>query len=143
MLGNTNRISKLVASGPPGFGDYLKARLSGESIKLLERSLSAGNAEAVLEDLMALARDGDFPRASDRVPEALRLMAAKFEPVLMVDNVRRGGELVGGQGGAAPDYAFATLYRLRRWQNGRLEAFFEGGKFLGQSDPLGQTLGLA
>jgi LmbE family N-acetylglucosaminyl deacetylase len=31
----------------------------------------------------------------------------------MMDNVRRGTELVGGQGGAAPDFTFATLYRLR------------------------------
>ena len=32
-------------------------------------------------------------------------------PSWMQDNVRRGGELVGGQGGAAPDFAFCTLYR--------------------------------
>lgn len=39
-------------------------------------------------------------------------------PAWMQDNVRRGGELVDGQGGAAPDFSFATLYRLRSWQNG-------------------------
>ena len=39
-------------------------------------------------------------------------------PAWMQDNVRRGGELVGGQGGAAPDFTFATLYRLRRWVDG-------------------------
>lgn len=48
----------------------------------------------------------------------------------MQDNVRRGGELVGGQGGAAPDYPFATLYRLRRWQAGALNAFYTGGRNL-------------
>lgn len=48
----------------------------------------------------------------------------------MQDNVRRGGELVGGQGGAAPDYLFATLYRLRRWQNGQLVKTYEGGRNL-------------
>jgi LmbE family N-acetylglucosaminyl deacetylase len=42
-------------------------------------------------------------------------------PAWMVDNVRRGGELIGGQGGGAPDFAFATLYRLGRWAEGRLE----------------------
>lgn len=42
-------------------------------------------------------------------------------PAWMQDNVRRGGELVGGQGGAAPAFDFATLYRLRRWRDGRLE----------------------
>lgn len=48
----------------------------------------------------------------------------------MQDNVRRGGELVGGQGGAAPDFAFATLYRLRRWTGGRFERFYQGGRTL-------------
>jgi LmbE family N-acetylglucosaminyl deacetylase len=51
-------------------------------------------------------------------------------PAWMIDNVRRGAELVGGQGGAAPDFTFATLYRLRRWSGGRLEKIFDGGKFL-------------
>ena len=49
-------------------------------------------------------------------------------PPWMMDNVRRGGEVAGGQGGAAPDFAFAALYRLRRWRNGKAERFFEGGK---------------
>lgn len=52
----------------------------------------------------------------------------------MQDNVRRGGELVGGQGGAAPDYLFATLYRLRRWQAGQLTKVYEGGRNLGAND---------
>ncbi len=42
-------------------------------------------------------------------------------PPWMQDNVRRGGELVGGQGGAAPDFSFATLYRVRRWASGELQ----------------------
>ncbi len=48
----------------------------------------------------------------------------------MQDNVRRGGELVGGQGGAAPDFAFATLYRHRLWQNGAFVAHYQGGRNL-------------
>jgi LmbE family N-acetylglucosaminyl deacetylase len=51
-------------------------------------------------------------------------------PAWMVDNVRRGGELVGGQGGAAPDFVFATLYRLQKWRQGRLEKMFDGGRQL-------------
>ncbi len=39
-------------------------------------------------------------------------------PAWMQDNVRRGGEIVGGQGGAAPDYRFATLYRVGLWRKG-------------------------
>jgi len=49
-------------------------------------------------------------------------------PHWMMDNVRRGGEVAGGQGGAAPDYPFAALYRLRKWSQGQATRFFEGGK---------------
>ena len=48
----------------------------------------------------------------ERNPYHLRL------PAWLADSVRRGGELVGGAGSAVPDYAFATLYRLSRWQGG-------------------------
>ena len=48
----------------------------------------------------------------------------------MQDNVRRGGELVGGQGCAAPDFLFATLYRLGRWENGGWRSAYEGGRAL-------------
>jgi len=41
-------------------------------------------------------------------------------PAWMMDNVRRGSELVGGQGEAAPDFTFAALYRLRRWRDGKV-----------------------
>jgi len=56
-------------------------------------------------------------------------------PAWMIDNVRRGGELVGGQGGAAPNFAFATLYRLRRWQNGAFERdAVSKGRFLARTE---------
>ena len=48
-------------------------------------------------------------------------------PAWMQDNVRRGGELVGGQGGAAPDFHVRTLYRLRRWARGRVSGGLRGG----------------
>ena len=51
-------------------------------------------------------------------------------PAWMQDNVRRGGELVGGQGGAAPDFVFCTLYRLRRWAHGGLQPTYTGGRNL-------------
>jgi LmbE family N-acetylglucosaminyl deacetylase len=63
-----------------------------------------------------------------RNPYHLRL------PAWMIDNVRRGAELVGGQGGAAPDFMFATLYRARQWTNGQLEELYSGGKQLGARD---------
>jgi LmbE family N-acetylglucosaminyl deacetylase len=55
-------------------------------------------------------------------------------PAWMQDNVRRGGELVGGQGGAVPDFAFATLYRLRQWKGGALQTIQEGGRFVTMVD---------
>jgi N-acetylglucosamine malate deacetylase 1 len=55
-------------------------------------------------------------------------------PAWMQDNVRRGGEVVGGQGGAVPDFKFATLYRVRNWANGNLEDPWEGGRIIGMSD---------
>jgi N-acetylglucosamine malate deacetylase 1 len=57
-------------------------------------------------------------------------------PGWMIDNVRRGAELVGGQGGTAPRFPFATLYRLRRWENGRFHRIFEGGQVLSSQDDL-------
>ena len=57
-------------------------------------------------------------------------------PGWMIDNVRRGAELVGGQGGTAPRFPFATLYRLRRWENGRFHNIFEGGQVLSSQDDL-------
>jgi LmbE family N-acetylglucosaminyl deacetylase len=65
-----------------------------------------------------------------RNPYHLRL------PAWLMDNVRRGGELVGGQGGTAPDFTFATLYRLRRWQGGKLDRVLEHGRIVAQTDDL-------
>ena len=41
-------------------------------------------------------------------------------PAWMVDNVRRGAEQVGRQGGVAPDFMFGAIYRLGQWSHGRL-----------------------
>jgi LmbE family N-acetylglucosaminyl deacetylase len=49
-------------------------------------------------------------------------------PAWLMDNVRRGSEVAGGQGCAAPDFAFAALYRLRKWSGGQVKKLFEGGK---------------
>jgi LmbE family N-acetylglucosaminyl deacetylase len=62
-------------------------------------------------------------------------------PAWMQDNVRRGGELVGGQGGAAPDFSFCTLYRLGRWRDGRVERTYAGGRVLAASTGAGALLG--
>ncbi len=67
----------------------------------------------------------------ERNPYHLRL------PAWMMDNVRRGGELVGSQGGGVPDFMFATLYRLRRWEQGRFRQVLERGRFLGAAEKAG------
>jgi len=57
-------------------------------------------------------------------------------PAWMQDNVRRGGELVGGQGGAVPDFTFATLYRMSTWKNGELSPGVEKGRMMAMNDNL-------
>ena len=57
-------------------------------------------------------------------------------PAWMMDNVRRGAELVGGQGGAAPRFTFATLYRLRRWADGGWQDVLDRGQSLSSQDDL-------
>jgi LmbE family N-acetylglucosaminyl deacetylase len=52
-------------------------------------------------------------------------------PAWMMDNVRRGEELVGGAGRAVPDFTFGAIYRVRKWRGGKLQNFFSTGKFLG------------
>ncbi|MGH9371230.1 MAG: PIG-L family deacetylase, partial [Vicinamibacterales bacterium] len=61
-------------------------------------------------------------------------------PAWMQDNVRRGGELVGGQGGAAPEFVFCTLYRQRRWSAGELRAVNEGGRNIPAGTNAGEAL---
>ncbi|MFA5262939.1 MAG: PIG-L family deacetylase [Opitutaceae bacterium] len=89
-------------------------------------NLMVETSEEDLADLMAALsyHVGEV----DRNPYHLRL------PAWMIDNVRRGGEIVGGQGAAVPDFTFATLYRLRRWRNGRFEPVLAKGRFLAASE---------
>jgi hypothetical protein len=51
--------------------------------------------------------------------------------------VRRGSELVGGQGAPAPDFTFAALYRLRKWHQGRVVEVLKAGKFVAASEDVG------
>ena len=89
-------------------------------------NLMVESSEADLGDMMAAL--------SFHVGEVQRNPYHLLVPAWMQDNVRRGGELVGGQGGAAPDFAFSTLYRLRQWADGRLQAALEGGRILAAAE---------
>jgi len=64
-------------------------------------------------------------------------------PAWMMDNVRRGGEVVGGQGQAAPDFLFGTVYRLRAWKNARFEDVAPATRIIGAGVPADQMLGKA
>jgi N-acetylglucosamine malate deacetylase 1 len=81
--------------------------------------------ESSVEDLAEMMTALSF-----HVGEVQRNPYHLLVPPWMQDNVRRGGELVGGQGEAAPDFVFCTLYRLRRWSGGRLQAAYTGGRSL-------------
>lgn len=89
------------------------------------------NEEDVADLLAALSYHVEEVR---RNPYHLRL------PAWLMDNVRRGAELVGGQGGTAPNFTFATLYRVRQWKNGRIEEHYSGGKQLAAHDFPGSVL---
>ncbi len=91
--------------------------------------------ESSAEDL------GDMITAlSFHVGEVKRNPYHLLVPPWMLDNVRRGGELVGGQGGAAPDFDFCTLYRLRRWKAGALHRLFDGGRSLPRATNAAEVL---
>ncbi len=84
---------------------------------------------------------GDMMAAlSFHVGEVQRNPYHLLVPAWMQDNVRRGGELVGGQGGAAPDFTFATLYRLRRWAGGGFQKTYEGGRHLAAGMKAGEIV---
>jgi LmbE family N-acetylglucosaminyl deacetylase len=51
-------------------------------------------------------------------------------PAWMMDNVRRGAEIVGAAGAASPDFTFGTIYRLQKWRGGKLQKVLNGGRFL-------------
>lgn len=61
-------------------------------------------------------------------------------PAWFQDNVRRGAELVGGQGGAAPDFVFAALYRVRKWENHEIKEVFSGGRQISARESLAGLL---
>jgi len=51
-------------------------------------------------------------------------------PALLLDNVRRGAEVVKVPGSKSPDFLFAMLYRVTRFMNGELDDIYEIGKII-------------
>jgi LmbE family N-acetylglucosaminyl deacetylase len=81
--------------------------------------------EAIL--IMATAEHGEEVR---RNPYHLR------HPGRMIENVRLGAEVVGGQGGAAPDFPFAELYHLAFMAGKNLVAPRPGGRVIGPAEKI-------
>lgn len=63
-------------------------------------------------------------------------------PMWMIDNVRRGGEIVGKQGGTPPDFLYATNYRIGVWKGGAKSSPFTEGQFIGCHDDITSILPL-
>jgi LmbE family N-acetylglucosaminyl deacetylase len=62
--------------------------------------------------------------------EVLRNPYHVLLPSWLSDNVRRGSERVGGQGGSAANFTFATLYKVVRWEGQGLTCAWQGGRSL-------------
>lgn len=92
--------------------------------------------ESSIDDVADLVAAISFHTGEvERNPYHLRL------PAWMMDNVRRGGELVRGQGAAAPKFVFATLYRLRKWAGGQMQEVLHEGRVFSCQDDLSELFG--
>ena len=115
--------------------DALKAQAPGFQCQLVETEYWAQMAspnllvESTVDDVADLVAALSFHAGEvQRNPYHLRL------PAWMQDNVRRGAEWLGGQGGVAPDFLFATLYRVRQWKNGAATESFKSIKHMSAVD---------
>jgi N-acetylglucosamine malate deacetylase 1 len=117
--------------------DALGQQASGFSCQVVETEFWGAMADPNLMVESTPADVGDLMAAlSFHVGEVQRNPYHLLVPAWMQDNVRRGAELVGGQGRAAPDFTFCTLYRHRIWAEAGLHTHYEGGRTLGAADPL-------
>ncbi len=62
-------------------------------------------------------------------------------PAYLTDNVRRGSERVGGEGGAGANMDFAMLYRMDKWENGGLKQS-QAGRIVGPNDHITDILAI-
>jgi LmbE family N-acetylglucosaminyl deacetylase len=91
--------------------------------------------ESTTEEVADLVQALAFHRGEvERNPFHLRL------PAWMQDNVRRGAEVIGGQGGEAPAFDFATPYRVSLWKENNLFKMWKGGKMLPSNSPASTPL---
>ena len=123
-LGVHHLVLDALASLPPDFSTILvENEFWGQ---MQSPNLMVESSESDLADLLAAL--------SHHVGEVRRNPYHLRMPAWMQDNVRVGAELVGGEGGEAPDFDFATLYRVRHWQDGTLKDAWAGGRQLSSSE---------
>jgi len=72
----------------------------------------------------------------ERNPYHLRL------PAWMMDNVRRGSEIVGGKGEMSSSMCFGVLYQIQRVRAGKISSLKLSEPFLGNEKDLGQIFRL-
>jgi len=64
-------------------------------------------------------------------------------PIRVMDNVRRGSEVVLGEGGEAPNCMFAILYHLSKWVDGAQHDILTKGRYFSVQDSVDELLKLA
>src|SRR5579859_59543 len=121
--------------------DALKTLPAGFRCHVIETEFWGQMAEPNLLVELSAADVGDLVAALAchsgevrRNPYHVRL------PAWLIDNVRRGAELVGGQGGRAPDFVFGAIYRLKQWSHGRLVQVRPRQRFLPRTSNIGKQL---
>jgi len=123
-LGVHHLLMDALASLPPDFSTILvENEFWGQ---MQSPNLMVESSESDVADLLAAL--------SHHVEEVRRNPYHLRMPAWMQDNVRLGAELVGGQGGDAPDFDFATLYRVSLWKDGGAKKAWDGGRQLPSSE---------
>ena len=121
--------------------DALARQPAGFTCRVVETEFWGAMSDPNLMVELSAADVGDLMAAlSFHVGEVQRNPYHLLVPAWMQDNVRRGAELVGGQGGAAPDFAFCTLYRHRLWIDGGFRRQYEGGRTLAAGQKVSESL---
>ena len=121
--------------------DALALQPAGFSCRVVETEFWGAMADPNLMVESTPADVGDLMAAlSFHVGEVQRNPYHLLVPAWMQDNVRRGAELVGGQGRSAPDFTFCTLYRHRLWAGEALRYYYEGGRTIGAGENVSEAL---
>lgn len=101
--------------------DALRARRNQDAVMLIETEYwGAMDDPNLMVEVPNAILSTQMDALSAHVGEIARNPYHLSLPAWMQDNVRRGGELMGGQGEAAPDLTFATLYKRSRVENGNM-----------------------